>query len=244
DDTNGVAPTVSITAPAPDASFVEGQDIPVTVSATDDVAVAAVLLRVDGQVVGTDSTAPYQFTVKAPIGVATTVLSATAIDVGGNVAASADVRLTVTPGRGRIGGRVTNQISGAPIANAIVRIFAAQGSLSTQTVSDTTGRYATDGLDAGTYFVTAEAAGFVAGLYANRLCLACNPTSGAPVSISDGASALDVDFPLAPFGRITGQVTNAQTKAALNDQVSVGLYKLTGDFVTATGIGPTGAYSF
>src|SRR4029077_14602731 len=42
EDLKGVAPTVSIVSPAEGASIVEGESIPISVSATDDVAVVSV----------------------------------------------------------------------------------------------------------------------------------------------------------------------------------------------------------
>ena len=86
EDTKGVAPSVSITSPADGSTFIEAEKILVTVSATDDVGVVGVDLIVNGQLFGRDTSAPYQFTVPVAAGVGQFVLSAMAIDLGGNVA--------------------------------------------------------------------------------------------------------------------------------------------------------------
>jgi hypothetical protein len=55
EDLNGNPPTVSIASPAPGTTFVEGETIPVTVQANDDVGVAGVSLSVNGKTVGADA---------------------------------------------------------------------------------------------------------------------------------------------------------------------------------------------
>ena len=65
-DNNGVPPTVSITSPAENQVFVEGRRFIVNADAADDVAVARVDFLVDGNLVYSDTTAPYQVAVVAP----------------------------------------------------------------------------------------------------------------------------------------------------------------------------------
>jgi thermitase len=91
---DSLAPSLAVPAPL-DGSVVTGQ-IPVDVSATDNVGVAKVELRVNGSLVGTDTTAPYGFswdTTKLANGNAT--LAVTAYDAAGN-AASQSVGVTVS----------------------------------------------------------------------------------------------------------------------------------------------------
>lgn len=87
-------PTASISAPL-GGSTVSGLTA-VNVSATDNVAVARVELRVNGSTVATDTTSPYQFswdTTKFANGMATVV--AYAFDAAGNSAASSNVSVNV-----------------------------------------------------------------------------------------------------------------------------------------------------
>lgn len=97
-DLGGVPPTVTISSPANGSTFVRGETINVTVTATDDLAVAGVSLRVDGNLVGTDTTAPYKFSVSAPTnGSSSIIVGAEAVDLGNNTGVAADVEVQVIP---------------------------------------------------------------------------------------------------------------------------------------------------
>ena len=90
------APTVAITAPASGAT-VSGTT-PVTVGATDDVAVTRVELYIDGVLNSTDTTAPYSFTWDTSgVAAGTHALQARAYDAAGNIAsATIDVNVAAT----------------------------------------------------------------------------------------------------------------------------------------------------
>lgn len=97
EDLNGVPPTVSIASPGAGATFVEGETIPVTILASDDLAVASVTLLVNGTAVGTGTASPYQFNVTAPVGVSGLTLGATANDLGNNTGVATNVPVNVIP---------------------------------------------------------------------------------------------------------------------------------------------------
>ncbi len=88
------APTVNIFTPG-GGSTVSGL-VSVDVNASDNVAVNQVSLYANGQLIGTDGTAPYQFSWNSA-GVADggVVLSASATDAAGNQGSSANVTVTV-----------------------------------------------------------------------------------------------------------------------------------------------------
>lgn len=96
-DSSGIPPTVAITSPAPGASVVASSTLRVSVAASDDVGVAGVDLLVNGQVVATDTVAPYELSFTVPSGVTTLTLGARATDFGGNFALAPEVQVTVTP---------------------------------------------------------------------------------------------------------------------------------------------------
>ena len=122
EDVAGVAPSVSILAPAAGAEFMEGAPIPIAVSATDDVAVTTVSFVVDGTVVGTDTGSPYTVTVPAPQGVTSLTIGATAVDLGGNVGVATDVVVTIVPDpRTTVTATVVNA-EGQPVQGAVVTI--------------------------------------------------------------------------------------------------------------------------
>src|SRR5204863_2668718 len=120
EDLGGIAPTAMITSPAPGATFIEGEVIPITVDATDDVAVASVSVLLDGIVTSTDTAAPYQFTTAAPTGAASVRIGARVVDLAGMAGLAGDVDVNVIPDPGTtMIGRVIQQdqtpVSGASV---------------------------------------------------------------------------------------------------------------------------------
>jgi DNA-binding beta-propeller fold protein YncE len=97
EDLAGIPPVVSISSPAAGTTVTEGATLPITVQATDDVQVASVDFLLNGNVVFTDSTAPYQFNLTVPRGVTSITLGARAVDLGSNVGTAPDVQVNVSP---------------------------------------------------------------------------------------------------------------------------------------------------
>ncbi len=101
---DGAAPTVAITQPADNSSFVRGTKIAITVSATDAgtggaaaSGVARVALYIDGSLQATDRNSPWTFTWTPRKGdVGTHVLTAVATDAAGNAATSAPITVRLT----------------------------------------------------------------------------------------------------------------------------------------------------
>jgi len=91
---DAVAPTTSISSPADGATVGTGT-VTVTATASDNVGVTAVDLRVDGATVATDSSAPYTFSWNATA-VGSHTLRTVAVDAAGNSGQSAPVTVTVT----------------------------------------------------------------------------------------------------------------------------------------------------
>ena len=91
------APTVSITYPADGATLKKGPPSTIEVAASDDVSnVAKVDVHVDGSLVGTDTSPPYQISWKTKGWVqGPHQLTATASDTVGNAATSGAVRVTL-----------------------------------------------------------------------------------------------------------------------------------------------------
>lgn len=134
EDNAGVAPTVSITAPANGSTVTEGATVSFKADAVDDVAVAGVNFLVNGQVVFTDTAAPFEYNLPVPTGVNALTLGATAIDFGGNLATAANVSVTVIPDpKTTATGRVVDR-DGLPVAGATVSF----GGLTTTSAGDGT----------------------------------------------------------------------------------------------------------
>jgi hypothetical protein len=97
-------PTVSLAAPAANSSYNPGAAVAMTATANDaDGFIARVDFRVDGQVVGSDTSAPYAFTWTAA-GVGAHTLTAVAVDSANASTTSNGVPIAVTLPSG--GGRV------------------------------------------------------------------------------------------------------------------------------------------
>jgi 6-phosphogluconolactonase (cycloisomerase 2 family) len=96
-DFGGVPPLVSITSPANGSSVMQGTPVTMTVSATDDVAVASVDFLVNGQVVSISATAPYQYTFTVPLTGSTLTLGARATDFGSNLGTAQNIVLNLIP---------------------------------------------------------------------------------------------------------------------------------------------------
>lgn len=92
-------PSVSITSPADGATFMTGGQptvsVPVTVNASDDIAVKEVSLIINGSAVpnSTDTSAPYEWNLDMPPGVWT--IEAVALDYSDNQATSNDVTIGI-----------------------------------------------------------------------------------------------------------------------------------------------------
>jgi subtilisin-like proprotein convertase family protein len=104
--------------------------------------------------------------------------------------------------RGYLSGVVTG--SGSPLGNVTIQIRNSIGSVVATVVSDANGRYAVDGLAAGSYRVQAVApGGYLNQAYDGINCLAaCGPTVGELVAVTDGAESSGIDFALVPRAAI------------------------------------------
>lgn len=101
-DTFGIPPTVSIVAPADGGNVIAGAQVTIAANATDDVAVAALDILVNGQEVlsqpvMTGACAPCQFKYSVPVDVTSLTIGAQAGDFGGNVGTAQPVTVTVVP---------------------------------------------------------------------------------------------------------------------------------------------------
>jgi len=89
---DATAPTVSVTAPANNATVNVG-NVNITASATDSSTISNVKFYIDGTLVSTDTTSPYAYTWAATLGAHT--IQAKATDAYNNVGSSSIVNVTV-----------------------------------------------------------------------------------------------------------------------------------------------------
>ena len=179
-DNKGIPPTATITSPAAGATVVEGSILPITVNATDDVAVAAVNFLVDGQVVFTATSAPYQFAFNVPVGITSLTLGANAVDLGGNVGVAQNVVVTVIPDPGTtVVGRVLDQ-SKSPVAGATVT--ATGGKTSSSGVD---GTFSISGVPTARGSITVRAVGTVNGVSRSGTSASVPPVANGTTNVGD-----------------------------------------------------------
>ena len=94
-DNRGQPPVINMLSPLTDSVLVEGTRQLIEVSAIDDIAVRAVEFVVDGEVVFTDTAAPYQLLYSIPRGTTALSVSANALDLGDNISSMATLELNV-----------------------------------------------------------------------------------------------------------------------------------------------------
>jgi len=97
-DTSGRAPSVTLRSPFADGVAEENKPATFRADATDDVQLSRVEFLLDGVVVGTDTSFPYELRLTTPARSATRTsfrLQARAVDTGGNSALSAELNLNL-----------------------------------------------------------------------------------------------------------------------------------------------------
>jgi hypothetical protein len=102
---------------------------------------------------------------------------------------------------GSIGGHIAAAGSQTALAGVTVKVYAANGALAFEVVSDAGGNYVTPALPPGTYYArTANSLGFQDQIYpATPVCVpACQAVSGQPITVSEFVTTTGIDFTLAP----------------------------------------------
>jgi predicted phage tail protein len=152
-----------------------------------------------------------------------------------------------------VSGTITDSGTALPLSGAAVAIYRQTSATSVAFVksgsTNASGVYMVSGLQTGTYYALASAAGHVIEVYDNMPCTAACTTAdilaGTPIAVVAGSVTSGRDFALDPGGSITGMVTNAVTSAPLvNAQVNV--YTRVGgspQFVDATSTNSTGGWT-
>ncbi|MBI4747448.1 MAG: hypothetical protein HY774_03125, partial [Acidobacteria bacterium] len=94
-DTSDIAPVVEITNPVTSGTVVGGELLPIRVTATDDVAVVGVEVKINGVVAGNLTESPYELEYPFPVGGQSLEITARAIDAAGNVGEAVPVTVTI-----------------------------------------------------------------------------------------------------------------------------------------------------
>jgi hypothetical protein len=207
-DNFGIPPSATIVLPANGETVIAGSALPITVDATDDVAVASVDFLVNGSVVATLTAAPYQFTITVPSGAGTLTLGAVAHDFGNNLGTAAPVVLEVIPDPlTTVAGKVVDHLGNAVGGATVTVEFGASGAVDTG--SGPTGTTLPDGTFSIPGVSTIDGMIYVAA----TATLAGQPVSGTSASVLP----------------VRGGITNTGTTTLLSTIVCV-----TGTLVYAT----------
>jgi hypothetical protein len=118
-DTAGEPPAVAIASPLDGTSVIEGETVPISVTATDDVAVLRVDMFANGTTIASDTSPPYEVSMVVPPG-PSLVLGAQAIDPGDNLGTATDVTLTVMPDPGTTAEGFVVDVNATPVEGASV----------------------------------------------------------------------------------------------------------------------------
>jgi hypothetical protein len=167
-------------------------------------------------------------------------LLGTPVTVAGSTVSGIDLALE---SGGGIEGRVTDAATSAALLGAYVYVFNAGGKLERSTLVDALGNYEVRGLAPGTHHALAiGGGGYLSELYDNVTCLACNPTTGAPITVTAGATTPGIDFALARGGGIQGTVTRASDGQPLGATVQI--YDAAGAMAGSASPDSAGFYRF
>jgi len=146
---------------------------------------------------------------------------------------------------GSISGTMTDASTSSAIQYSGVNVFDASGSFVSAGTTDAAGNYTATGLATGTYYaVTENYLGYLDELYDDLPCFggACDPSTGTPISVTDGSTTSGIDFALDLGGSIAGTVTDAATTAAISG-VYVNVFDGTATLVSSGWTDASGNYT-
>ena len=155
-------------------------------------------------------------------------------------ATTSNINFALTRG-GSIDGRVIDATTAAALSGVSVGIYNSNGFVASG-FTDASGNYTTSGLPSDTYYALASLDGYISALYPSIQCLSCVVTSGTPIAVTPGGTAGNINFALAPGGRISGRVIDATTAAALSN-VSIWVYTSGGSFAVSGFTDASGNYT-
>lgn len=141
---------------------------------------------------------------------------------------------------GAITGVITESPSGVPIS-ASIEVMGPNG-FTTYSGSGPDGVFEVTGLQAGTYYVATETIAYFDEAWDGVPCeIACDPSTGTPISVSLGATTTGIDLSLVRLGSIAGTVTDAMSSIPIPD-LEVAVYDLSGTSVQYDVTDPAGNY--
>jgi hypothetical protein len=180
EDRAGVPPTVSLLPLSGGNTRIQGEHLTVSAEAFDDIAVASVNFLVNGTVVFTDTSAPYEYSLTVPSSTSSVTLLAEAFDLANNRGQSAPVTLQVIPDPlTTVTGRVLDE-AGTVVSGAAVSVT---GDFTTTTGND--GRFSIPGVTTVNGDIVAQATFNQSGTELRGSSVGFAPVRGGTTSVGD-----------------------------------------------------------
>lgn len=144
---------------------------------------------------------------------------------------------------GRIEGRVRDNGTSNDLAGVVVEAYDNLARLVDFGTSDVEGNYRLDGLPAGSYFLrTRNLLGYQDQLHAGGSCNPfCDPVTGTPVGVVEGATVSNLDFDLVRSAALSGTVSLSGAPLA---NVTVEVYGAIGNLLGSTLSAADGSFEF
>lgn len=147
--------------------------------------------------------------------------------------------------KGIIAGRLTDAMTGDPLANRRVDIWDSEGSSVTFALTDADGHYRSSGLVADSYYVTTATSSHADEIYSGLPCLpeSCNPTTGMAIAIDLNVEVIGIDFVLEELGVIEGTVI-AESSGSPRSFATIRIWDSEGELMGTTNTGDFGEYRY
>lgn len=167
------------------------------------------------------------------------------IRVSGAGGATGGFQINIDDSAGGIGGVVTKDGTGEPLAGASIRVWDAYGWLEGQTTTANDGTYLVPGLETQDHQVEAYHGEYVREIWDDVQCIRqCYPLQEADFIPVAGDLVDGIDFALSPGGTITGVLTDARTGEPLTAYLTqVQAYDTSGKYLRTAGTDQAGHYA-
>lgn len=139
-DNAGVAPNISIVEPAASTTVIENSSLLIKAEASDDISVASVEFLLNGQIISTATSLPYETVFQVPTGISGFSLGARAFDLAGNIGNAQNIAVNVIPDplttvTGRIVDDLGQVVAGAQVeCHGLTTFSAADGQFTIESV--------------------------------------------------------------------------------------------------------------
>lgn len=114
---------------------------------------------------------------------------------------------------GEISGTVIDETTEEPLSGVFIYVLTVDQRTVASASTDENGAYTATDIPEGTYYVQADAQGYLDELYDDIACTMdfCEPITSTPISVSNASITTGIDFALRRLGGLSGTVTDSRT---------------------------------